>query len=361
MTRGLKDDLQIRTLARDLGLDVKDDPVAAILAYCAKWLQALLREFKCNSLSELLEFAADRLGTVFREVRTDQELAEIKNYFLRRGEKEFALIDHELRAGVFAITFRLLTPRKGERRFISIIDCRGDKLFRSYYSKWHELAHLLTLTDQGRFKFCRTHSALVKKDPEEALMEKIAGHIGYLPDLVHRHARGAISFEKIDTIRATLCPESSVYASVIGMIRNWPNPCVLLEATLEYKKRERDKLNQPGLSFVPTPQPKLRITGITPSVGAEDFASQLHPNMRVPKRSIIYRVFDENFLPSECVQEDLNWWETTSHGYLRAKPYIVYARKQGDKVQALLIPLNLTSLGRQPQSRTNSVNAVSSI
>jgi hypothetical protein len=121
------------------------------------------------------------------------------------------------------IVWKILKPRKGERQFISIIDCRGEKAVRSYYSKWHELAHLLTLTDQRRFKFCRTHSALVKKDPEEALMEKIAGHLGYLSDLVSRHAKGPISFEKIADIRTTLCPESSVYASIIRMTKSWPN------------------------------------------------------------------------------------------------------------------------------------------
>jgi hypothetical protein len=122
------------------------------------------------------------------------------------------------------------------------------------------------------------------------------------------------------------------------MTKSWPNPCVLLEATLEYKKREKDKLNQPGFSFVPTPQPKLRITSITPSPGVEDFARLLHPNMRVPKRSIIHRVFSEDLLSMSDVQEDLSWWETSSDGYLPASTYTVRARKQGDKVQALLIP-----------------------
>ncbi len=342
MPRGLKKDPQIWTLARDLGLPAKDDPLGEIIAYCAKWARALLKEFRCDSLSDLLEYAADRLGTVFREVRTDEELAEIKDQYLRRGENEFALVDHELDSGILAITFRLLKPRKGERQFISIIDCRGEKAFRSYYSKWHELAHLITLTDQRRFKFCRTHSDLVKKDPEEALMEKIAGHIGYLPDLVKRHAKGAISFEKIADVRAAICPESSVYASIIGMTSSWPNPCIFLEATLEYKKQEKEKLKQPGFSFVATPQPKLRITSITPSPGAEDFANLLHPNMRVPKRSIIHRVFNEDIMSMDSVQEDLSWWETSIDGHLPAKPYAVYARKKGNKVQALLIPSRKT-------------------
>jgi hypothetical protein len=338
MPRGLKNDSQVWTFARDLDLRVKDDPLSAIVNHCAQWARDLLAEFGCNSLSELLEYAADRLGTVFREVRTDEELTEIKQRYLQRGEKEFALIDQDLASGILAITYRLLNPKIGERPFISIIDCRGAKGFRSYYSKWHELAHLLTWTGQRRFKFCRTHSEVAKADPEEALMEQIAGHIGYLPDLVRRHAKGPISFDKIADVRRILCPESSVYASLLGMTKSWPTPCVLIEATLEYKKREKDKLNQPGFNFVATPQPKLRIVNITASVGAEDFAGQLHPKMRVPKRSIIHRAFTEDLMSPENAQENLNWWETSTDGNLPGWQYAVHAQKQCDKVQALLIP-----------------------
>jgi hypothetical protein len=338
MPRGLKNDPQIWTLARDLGLRVKDDPLAEILAYCSKWARDLFSEFRCNSLSDLLEYAADRLSTVFREVHTDEELAEIKDQYLKRGEKEFALVDQEFDSGVLAITFRLLTPRKGERQFISIIDCRGKKAYRSYYSKWHELAHLITLTDQRRFKFCRTHSIPTKTDPEEALMEKIAGHIGYLPDLVRPHAKGAISFDKIAAVREVLCPESSIYASILGITKSWPTACILIEAGLEYKKREKEKLDQPGFDFVAQPKPKLRIISITSSSDAEEFAGLLHPKMRVPKRSVIHRVFTEDLMFVDSASENLNWWETSTDGHLPLWAYAVHAQKQGDMVQALLIP-----------------------
>jgi hypothetical protein len=122
------------------------------------------------------------------------------------------------------------------------------------------------------------------------------------------------------------------------MTKSWPTPCVLIEATLEYKKREKDKLNQPGFNFVATPQPKLRIVNITASVGAEDFAGQLHPKMRVPKRSIIHRAFTEDLMSPENAQENLNWWETSTDGNLTGWQYAVHAQKQCDKVQALLIP-----------------------
>jgi hypothetical protein len=337
MPRGLKNDPQVWTFARDLRLRVKDDPLSAIVNHCAKWARELLAEFGCNSLTELLEYAADRLGTVFREVRTDEELADIKQRYLQRGEKEFALIDQDLASGILAITYRLLNPKIGERPFISIIDCRGQKGFRSYYSKWHELAHLLTWTGQRRFKFCRTHSVVAKADPEEALMEQIAGHIGYLPDLIRRHAKGPISFDRIADLRTILCPESSVYASILGITRSWPTPCVFIEASLEYKAQEKEKLDQPSLGFVAKPQPKLRIMSITPSSGGEAFGGLLHPKMRVPTRSIIYRVFTEDIY-AEAGHENLSLWETSRDGHLPVWPYAVHAQKQGDKVQALLIP-----------------------
>ncbi len=84
---------------------------------------------------------------------------------------------------------------------MSIIDCRGEKSWRNYFSKWHELAHLLTLTPQTRFKFCRTHCVAEQKDPEEAAMDVIAGAVGFLPDLIREHASGDISFDKVFQLR----------------------------------------------------------------------------------------------------------------------------------------------------------------
>jgi hypothetical protein len=338
MPRGLKNDFQIWKLARDLGLPATD-PLGEIILYCTKWTRALLKEFPCESLSELLENAAARLDTVFREIHTDEELRQIRDHFLARGEKEFALVDHELGPGTFAITFRLLKPKRGEREFISIIDCRDDKRFRSYYSKWHELAHLITLTDQRRFKFCRTHSIVNKKDPEEALMEVIAGHVGFLPDLVKHHASGPISFQKIADVRKIICPDASYQASTIGLARSWPTPCVLLEATLEYKNSERDNLSQRTFSFAAAPKPELRITHITASQDAGDLAKNLHPHIRIPARSIIHKVFVEEVESADDRAEDLSWWETKKGGHLRSAPFTVSARKRGDSVQALLIPI----------------------
>jgi len=341
MARGLRNDYQIWTLAKDLGLSAKTEPLAEIVEFCVQQMRSLLKEFPCDSLSQLLEIAATKFETVFKEIHSDEELRKLRDEFLARGETEFALLETELGPEVFAITFRLLRPKPGEREFISIIDCRGHKKYRSYYSKWHELAHLFTLTDQMRFKFCRTHSSWNKKDPEEALMEVIAGQVGFLADIVKRHAKGRISFDKIAELRYKLCPEASVQASTIGFANNWPSPCVLLEASLEYKKSDRDKLNQQNFDFISPPVPELRIAHVNSSPSATDFARILHPNIRIPKSSIIYKTFMEEISPVVEARESLGTWETKKGGYLPARWYIVSARKQVDSVQALLTPTKL--------------------
>lgn len=337
MARGLKNDLQLWKLARDLRLPGKN-PFDEIVAYCSAQMRALLKEFPCDSLSQLLEHATDRLQTRFIKIRTDEELLEVRDRFLKRGEKEFALLEAELAPGVFAITFRLLKPRKGEREFVSIIDGRGEKGFRSYFSKWHELAHLLTLTDQMRFKFCRTHSSLNKKDPEEALMEAIAGHVGFLPEIVKRHAQGEISFEKIHALRDQLCPEASIQAATINLAKAWPSPCVLIEAGPEYKASEKLRLSQPDFGFLPAPLPKLRLLHISSNSGGESIGNRLHQNMRVPLKSVIHEIFANESLTAIDVDENLNWWETSRQGHLPNTPIRVHARKNANNVQALLIP-----------------------
>jgi len=94
----------------------------------------------------------------FVEIRTDEDLVRIKAEYVKRREVAVALLEETLSSEVFAMTFALSAPREGERPFVSIIDCRGGKAPRAYFSKWHEIAHLLTLTPQSRLQFCRTHA-----------------------------------------------------------------------------------------------------------------------------------------------------------------------------------------------------------
>ena len=337
MSPGLKSSYQIAVLASDLRLRHAGDPVAAILRFCHKRITAFVKEFHCATLSELLAAAAARFDTLFIEIHADADLARVRTEYVARGELVFATLDHQLGPHVYAIAFKLTRPQHGDRRFVSIIDCRGAKAWRCYFSKWHELAHLLTLTQQARLKFCRTHAEPDVKDPEESLMDIIAGEVGFCPQLVHPHATGEISFDKIDALREKLCPEASQQASLIGFVKAWPAPCVLIQARLALKAQERRSLAQRSLGFHDGPTPVLRAVRVTANAAAEGIGMTVHPNMRIPERSVIARAFEKGSDNLEAA-EDLGSWQSSSGRGLAARPVTVKARHRWDAVDALILP-----------------------
>ena len=232
----LRTSYKIQTLANDLGLKSPKDPVRAVLKYCEKRTLRFLREFPdCRTLTELLEVSAAKLDTTFAEIRSNEDLEAVRKHYSLKGEIGFAGLREELSDNTLGITLKRMRKKPWERQFVSVIDCRGDKRFRSYFTKWHELGHLLVLTDQMRLSFRRTHFGLERKDPEEILVDIIAGRVGFLPQLVRPRAHGVPSFCKMDALRSELCPEASREASRIGFVKAWPTPCLLLKAELGLK------------------------------------------------------------------------------------------------------------------------------
>jgi hypothetical protein len=334
----LKRSYKIHALAGDLGINPTGDPVREIVRFCEKRIRRFLRDFPdCTTLSQLLNIAASKLGTKFEEIRSDEDLEEVRTRYLRQNEKAFAALQDELPAQVFGVTFKRTNRKPWELPYVSVIDCRGEKKSRSYYTKWHELGHLLILTDQMRLTFRRTHFGLDDKDPEEALVDVIAGSFGFLPDMVRPLAKGQPSFDRIDEIRAQLCPEASQQASLIGIAKAWPEPCILLQAQMGLKRGERRELAQGILGFQDRPKETLRATQVTPNDAARDKNFVIFPNMRVPERSIISKVFTGESADTEAA-EDLSWWESSDGTRLPSAKVFVQVRSCWDGVRALIVP-----------------------
>jgi hypothetical protein len=338
VTTALKRSYKIHALAGDLGIKPSGDPVREIVRFCEKRIRRFLRDFPdCATLSQLLDVAASKLGTKFEEIHSDAEVDEVRERYLRLGEKSFASLHDELPAQVFGVTFRRTSRKPWELPFVSVIDCREEKRFRSYYTKWHELGHLLILTDQMRLTFRRTHFGLEHKDPEEALVDVIAGAFGFLPDLVRPFAKGQPSFDRIEDIRAKLCPEASQQASLIGIAKAWPTACILLQAQLALKRGERRELSQGGFDFQVAPKEVLRAVQVTPNDSARAANFVIFPNMRIPKRSVINRVHSGDTADAQAV-ENLSWWESSDGSQLPAVSVLVQARSTWCGVQALVTP-----------------------
>jgi hypothetical protein len=334
----LKHSYKIRALANDLGVKPSSDPIREIVRFCERRVRRFLRDFpECATLTQLLEICASKLGTKFEEIHSDDQLQEVRGRYLRQGEKAFAGLPDELSSHVFGITFKRLSRKAWELPYVSVIDCRGEKKFRSYYTKWHELGHLLVLTDQMRLAFCRTHFGLDDRDPEEALVDIVAGAFGFLPDMVRPLATREPSFEQIEDIRAQLCPEASRQSSLIGIVKAWPSPCIFLQAKMALKRGERRALAQGTLGFHEGPKEALRAVQITPNEAARDENFAIFPNMRIPERSIIYRAFAGEAIDDGAV-EDLSWWESSDGSRLPSTKVFVQVQNTREGVFALVAP-----------------------
>ena len=326
---------QIGKLANDLGLKGAGKPVAEIVDYVRRRVRKVVKTYKCGNLAELLNAAAHDAKTVFREVHCDADLDPIVAEFVPQGETIFANLRNELREHDYAITLKRQHAAKFDLPFVSIIDCRGPKAFASYFTKWHELAHLFTLTPQMRLVFRRTHAAAIL-DPEESLMDVIAGEMAFWPDFLNADRDQEISFELIDRIRKEFCPQASLQASMIGIVKALPKPCILLTAQLSLKKGQRLGAAQLRFANCPAPTEQLRAVHVSVNRAAREENVLMHAHWRVPERSAIYRAFEQS-ADFEAI-ENLDWWTTSDGSQLPSCNVLVKAKYSPGSVTALLIP-----------------------
>ncbi len=326
---------QIFTLAKDLGLKASDDPAGSVIAHCEKQVAGFIDEMdRCQSLSALLDWVASKVGTIIEEIFCDSDVDLIKNKYVSEGEKVFANLEAELSEDIFGVTFRRQNKKPWERPFVSVIDRRGNKAARSYFTKWHEIAHLLTLTTQMRLVFRRTHVDFGNQDPEERLMDRIAGRLGFYGPIFHKLITADISFDQIDKLRNELCPESSIEASLISFSMNWPAPCMLVKAKLGLNKEEERGLSQISFDFVEKPEPVLRAFSVSVNDAAKNSNCRIFKNMRVPPSSVIHEVFYGDQGYAEAIEDLASWTEKES---LVVK---IQARRRNSVIEALITPVS---------------------
>jgi hypothetical protein len=334
----LNSSIIVHRLASDLGLRASADPVRVVLLHCHKLVKEFLSDYPdCPNPAKLLEFLANKLGTRIVEIHSEVDLRRVAKEYTDRGERAFATLEQELAdEQSYGITIKLQTRHPWEPGYVSVVDCRGKKQQRSYHTKWHELGHLLILTDQTRLAFRRTHDPTQPKSAEESVVDAIAGEFSFYPRMVKPLAQGEISFEKIEDIRVQACPEASLYSSVLNIAKLWPTPCVWVEARLAHKKAE--SRSQQSFGFREVPRQALRAVHAAPNDAARQLAVVLIPNFRVPNESVIYRAFYHD-LPYAEAEENLALWSSSDGKRLPNRQVRVKAKRLSGSIHALILPI----------------------
>ncbi|MCL4873558.1 hypothetical protein KJ039_05710 [bacterium] len=314
-------DQVIRTVAKRLGIPLRGNIENAIIEYCKKEVDKLLASrVHPKNLIDLLNYVATSLGIIVKEIHKDKDLDELEQEIPPEREPIIGRLKKELNDQTDALILERKNRHPWEQPYLAVINCRGSHSLKKYFSKWHEIVHLLLDGKQLRFAFRRTPS--LKREPEEILVDRVAAvlahHPAYLEPALEEEnlSNGKLSFEMIDRIRKKLAPEASRLSTTIACIKKTKEPICFLRARLGFKKDEERLLFAMEHEVIKekfAPVMKLRIREATSSLKLEELEIRFHKNMEIPTTSIISKAFDGNDYESYTGAELLQTW-TTSKG-----------------------------------------------
>lgn len=289
---------EIIQLASELGVDWRNEPVTNIIRHCTNKIRNWIGDScEINTIIDLEKIVCQRLRLIFEELWNDDDLDRIINKYVALKEPVFATLRSEFDDHTFATLLerRCVTPDAPDR-YIAVIDCRGSKAFRRFFTRWHEVAHLLTLPRQLEFPF---HRSTTDRNPLEQLMDTIAGEIGFYEPIFAPAVKSELShnrrlsFEAVEGIRTRFCPIASLQATLFAAIRHVKTPAIFIEAGLGLKKREQEMLRSNQLSLFPatTPVAKLRVIKTSSNDAARKCGLRIDKNMLVPASSTVTTCF----------------------------------------------------------------------
>jgi hypothetical protein len=334
-------------LAEALGLGGAGDPVEAILDSCRRRIDRWVEEAGgVASVEDLETLVSRRLQMVFEEIREDGDFERLKRvYAAGKRDPIFAAMrlkfeDEE------NLTYGALVRRKNVAddapdRYVAVIDCRGDKLARRFFTRWHEIAHRMTTHADGGVTEPGYRS---EHDPIERMMDEIAAHVGFygpIFDPAFRRASGGgplLTFGTVEAIIRDAFPTASFQATLFACARRMRTPVLYLEAMLNHKKEVRRKLATPSLFGDDPPPGELRAVKVVPNTAAQRDGFTIPTNMRVPASSVIHRLFAADTLAGSEGRECLSQWESKGKA-LGARALSIEGRKVGDRVIAIVQPV----------------------
>lgn len=342
----LKDTAAVKDMAKKLGLTRGGNAEEAIREYCVQKVEKIIDPLgRPNDLNQLLAIVASSLRLKFEEVNTDDDLWKVSQKYLGRGEIIFGDLHHQLDDDTDAIVISLTHTQSWEPKYVAVIDCRSHKAWKAYFSKWHEVGHVLTQPAQLSFKFRKTPSK--KKEPEEQIVDRVAGDLAFysplfLPELLARvQKEKRLTFAVVEELRTAICSGASREATIRGAVSRTPFPQLFIVADYGFKKQEQRIINSTQINLFEENEnsfnPMLRAVQVIGNAPAQNIGLWIHPNMEVPQESIVTDAYHEPSANHQIYSavENLNWWKH-SRGQLEALPIYVEATKVGNRVFGLI-------------------------
>lgn len=334
----------IREIARQLDVRLVGgaDPNVRLVQACMRKVETWLDELgPAETFDELLAIISAKLKIHFEVVQDDEDLHAIVNRYLAQGEAGFANLQREFDDFTDAAVLRLLrAPSWSNKQYAAVVDARGNKRPREWFSKWHEISHLIA-EPQAKLVYRRTQAT--RRDPVERLMDQLAGELAfYKPLFVPALKGGGVNvadprLSELVRFRDDSFEFASAFATFNAILQHSEVPCILVEAKTSLKATEQRQRAQGVLFEGERPKPQLRSLTTSHNPEAIRRKFYIHRWMRIPMNSIIRRVHaGEASCEHELAVENLSWWESSGEKLPNRKIVVEAMRAGSDRVLALV-------------------------
>jgi hypothetical protein len=335
---------EVIALADELGLMSQGNPVAAIVSHCLARIDGwVAKDGRVRTIGHLERIVAGCLQITFEDVWSDSDLDAVIRKYVNCGEGVFKFLKHDLDGSTFGATYRRsMAAPDAPDRLVAIIDCRGEKGTRRFFTRWHEIAHFLVQTEETNDPVHRSSDA----EPLERLMDEIAAHAGFYDPIFSpafdtaMAGQPRLTFKIVEDVRRQGFADASFQSTLFACHRRITTPVVYLEAAQAHKAEdERDiKGGTQWLFEEAKPEIMLRAVQVVPNASAQKVKLFIAPNMRVPTSSVIHRLFLEESVSEASGQENLSTWEHSGHKRLANHEVWVEAKKIKGRVIAIVQP-----------------------
>ncbi len=339
-------------LAKDLGLSWRSgDCLAAIRAHALAQIEDIKREspIEIGNLDDLRRMVVDKLRIKLEFINDAADIERIATHHANFHPD----LRHRLAAEFVDGDTEGITLDRHEWdprffRYLAVVDARGERAARAYFTAWHEIAHMLVHPPQIAFPgFRRTIAAQRSKDPIESVVDHIAGRVAFHPPFLKPAldraiaAHAGLTFEALEAARNAAAPTASMFATAMGSIHVIPTPIIFVTAGMALKAEEL-RLSRGSQQTFPfasvTAEEKLRVTTVASNDTAAGSVLAIRRNMRVPNRSVLAQVHASSVDVMLGADEDQNWWEVSGSGPLTSAPIRVEAMRRGRYVYGLITP-----------------------
>jgi hypothetical protein len=335
----LGDEPDVIALATELGIKLNGDAAEAVVAYCLKKIDAwLVEDGPVCSVAELEAVAASRLGILFEDINSDDDLHSVIAKYVALGEGVFNYLKHDLDGNTFGATYsRSKADITARDRLIAIIDCRGQKRARRFFTRWHEIAHFLAANKTSETPVHRSTNV----EPLEKLMDEIAARVGFYEPIfgpvfdAQLAGREYLSFPIVEAVRANGFGQASFQSTLFACLRQFRRPAVYLEAELAHKADDARNIRQGRLFADTIPIAQLRAVTTIPNPAAKGKLF-IVPKIRIPPTSIINTLFLNEFGDEASAIENLRTWEHSGGKHLADKKVWIEAKKLKNRVIAII-------------------------